>query len=259
MKKYIQLFMFLAVSAGIFFSFGCASTVPFTHEVAERIGEDRLGSFQYFISDGILLRRVEVTHVGDVGTGFFRGGRAEERRIRARDEIIIRANTRCKLVAERWLKQQIVEETRQNNNITSIRRIAENILVFNEELNEWIGELWEGEQNEDISITINFRRVFDVGFEQLRDGTIPIIQFQTAWISEERFSNFDYGTEIFFLNSTQGADRRWSLYYGGAAYHLTLLSREGLNFETMPYLNIRLSARERETVTRRRVRGLRVN
>ena len=163
-----------------------------------------------------------LTRFETVRGGEIARGRALITRSRHRDEIRIKARTRGRVMAERWEEQELDAE-----GDTGSRQV---------------------------------RRVLEVGFERLKDGTIPVLLFATEWFSEDQGSvagNPDFQRERFFLLMKMN-NRDWVLQYNDQEYIVTLRSGEQLRASNRPSLNIKRQVRQQETRTRRTARGLRV-
>ena len=219
--KTVNVIRLFLVLTGSLLLYACASTVSFNHRVIGEIQEEGsdITNFQYYISDGILLTRVETVRGGEIARG-----RALITRTRHRDVIRIKARTRGRVMAERWEEQEF----------------------------DAAGD----------SDSMQVRRVLEVGFERLRDGTIPVLLFATDWFDGDLVNtpvvgNPDFSRERFFLQMNL-SNREWAIYYNDLEYIISLRNGEQLRISNRPSLNIKRRVRQQETRSRRTVRGLRV-
>ena len=206
---------FFTVFVVCFCSISCASTIPFTHEIIGAIGDESMKDFQYYISDGVLLTKVE-----QQGAATVTGGQAVISRSRKTSEIWFDSSTLCKLMGERWNNYSYAHPDGTEENLV--------------------------------------QRRLDIGFEQLADGTIPIIEFATWGLDPDKFYNGEYDEERFYLVYHNNENGDAILNYNGAEYRVTYPDGREINIEARPYLNIKIKTSEKESKNRRKVKGLKV-
>ena len=129
--------------------------------------------------------------------------------------------------------------------ISSSRQLDEIVIACNT-----LGRVidWSMEVNEDDDS--RSRVVLKVGFEQLADGTIPVLLFSPGYRSSDDDKYYKY-----YLLFDDWKDR--TLEYGNSMYVATFLKGRMIGTtEERPFLKIKIRENHRDNKNRRRVKGL---